>query len=294
MKMTRFALLLTAVKAAPIFATSVAIPLPVGAPVKAPDSQFISRVYFVIHESNPVQIQRGRKLIEQQFADTISAVPQLQAQNYQVVADGNQLVFSMTSQDDTRVSFQNAVSELVGQINGRFRTRGRYDFMRTSLEPQQENYLEVVLDDSNTKIRSIVARAITLRDLLAELKMQFGDTTTAIGNRTRFSYMIPGECASREIDWSFGTEKSETGGELAPKSLEEAMNEVAKVMSLKVQNHQGTFIFTGDCPRSPRNRPVANALDFLPARWIPLNEMPTGRPMVAEPSIPAVPVRMTK
>src|SRR4051812_1119135 len=87
--------------------------------VKANNPQFTSRVYFVIHESTPFLVQRGRKVIEKEFAETFEAVPALGGQDYQIAADGNQLVFSMVTESDLRSPFQTVVSDIVGQLNGR-------------------------------------------------------------------------------------------------------------------------------------------------------------------------------
>ncbi len=254
--------------------------------------QFISRVYFVIHETTPQQLQRGRRAIQKEFADTIASVPSLQPHRYQVVTNGNQVVFSMVTQADTRSPFQEAVSDMVGQLNGRIRTRGRYDFMRTDLRAKPDHFLEVELDESNTKIKTIAARAVTLRDFLAELKLQFGDSemrlhAVAAGRQSpslRFSYMIPGDCAAKEFDWN-------TTEGTHPKSVEATMTEVAKLLNLQVENHNGTYIFSGDCPRTARERRVS-ALEFLPARWIPLDDMagqaPTPPPVPNK--VPLIPI----
>lgn len=263
-----------------------------GAPAfGAETAQFISRVYFVIHESSPQQIQRGRRAIEREFAETVSGVPSLQPYRYQVVSDGNQIIFSMVTQADTRTPFQEAVSDMVGQLNGRIRTRGRYDFMRTpDLQAPSQNFLEVTLDESNTKIKSISARAVTLRDFLAELKLQFGEPEGGIrpvamrrpSPSQRFSYMIPGDCASKEFDWN------STEGAPA-KTVEETMTEVAKLLNLRVENHNGTFIFSGDCPRSAKDRRIS-AMEFLPARWIPLDEVGQTQPPVHPQAVPLIPI----
>ncbi len=257
----------------------------------AETAQFISRVYFVIHESSPQQIQRGRRAIEKEFAETVSGVPSLQPYRYQVVSDGNQLVFSMVTQADTRTSFQGAVSDMVRLLNGRYRTHGRYDFMRTpDLEAPSDHFLEVSLDETNTKIKSISARAVTLRDFLAELKLQFGEPEGAIRPvalrrqmppSQRFSYMIPGDCAAKEFDWN------STEGAPA-KTVAETMTEVAKLLNLRVEDHNGTFIFSGDCPRTANDRRVS-ALEFLPARWIPLDEVSQTLP-TRPPTVPLIPI----
>ncbi len=254
-----------------------------------PVSQFTSRVYFLIHETTPSQLVRSRKRIEREFARTVDSIPQLQSSHYQIISDGNEVVFSMVSSHDMQQPFQAAVSEMVGSLNGQVRTRGRYDFLRTSMDSASENYLEVVLDETSTRIRTVVARSVPLRDLLGELKMQFADPSEGPRNKApRFSYLIPGECAARQVDWSFGTPQSE------PKSLDEAMKELAKLFKLGVENHQGTYIFSGECPRSVHARkPASRSLEFLPNGWIPLEEGSLTAPLTGR-RLPIVPVHISE
>jgi hypothetical protein len=299
---TRLVCLLLAGAQAAVFAGSVT------------PAQFTSRVYFVIHESSPYLVQRGRKVIESEFAQTYEGIPQLQGRPYQVISDGNQVIFSVVTDADVRSPFQNVVSEMVGQLNGRVRTRGGYDLLRTAMDEPQDKYLEVVLDDTNTRIRSIVARSITLRDLLAELKLQFGDAPkpppaglskllrrknlAAEPNAApRFSYMIPGDCAARPLDWSFGVPAKTVGmpevaiKEPESKTLDEAMSELAKFFRLNVENHQGTYLFTGDCPRPTPSRKQPGTLEFMPSRWIQLGDTPpVTAPAPRAPEVPGAPM----
>ncbi len=238
-------------------------------------AQFTSRVFFLINEPSPYQVQRSRKVIEKEFADSMGSSPELSGFRYQVQAEGNQVVFSMITASELQAPVQKAVSEIVGQLNGRVRTRGRYDFMRTRLGATDlDNYLEVILDDTGTRIRSIVARAIALRDLLSELKIQFGEESVGYppglksGVLPRFSYLISGECAAKQLDWSFKA--------VQPKSLDETVRELAKLFNLSVENHQGTYIFTGECQGLAKLGPPTQSA-FLPTRWVPLAELPSTR-----------------
>lgn len=239
-------------------------------------AQFTSRVFFFINEPSPYQVQRSRKLIEKEFADSIGSSPELNGFRYQVQAEGNQVVFSMITASELQAPVQKAVSEIVGQLNGRVRTRGRYDFLRTRLGGTDlDNYLEVILDDTGTRIRSIVARAIALRDLLSELKTQFGEESVGYppvgvknGALARFSYLISGDCAAKQLDWSFKA--------VEPKSLDETVRELAKLFNLSVENHQGTYIFTGECQGLAKLGPPSQAV-FLPTRWAPIADLPLVR-----------------
>lgn len=266
-------------------------------------SQFISRVYFLIHEATPYQLQRSRKMIEREFAKTIESVPQLQGARYQVVSDGNEVVFSMVSTVNMQLPFQAAVSDMVaGSLNGQVRTRGRYDFLRTSMDTPSENYLEVVLDKTGTRIRSLIARSITFRDLLSELQLQFSEAPSKVRGIPvggpevpRFSYMVPGDCAAKQVDWHFGNpDQPEQGKEEPSITLEEAMTKLAALFKLRVQNHHGTYIFSGECPRPLQARKgVPAAMEFLPTRWIPLGEGSFSPPLMARP-LPVVPVNISE
>lgn len=318
MKTRLVGLFLAGAQSAAVWAGPAPVPVPVTITATTP-AQFTSRVYFVIHESSPYLVQRGRKVIESEFAQTYEGIPQLQGRPYKVLSDGNQVVFSVVTDADVRDPFQNVVAEMVGQLNGRVRTRGGYDLLRTAMDESQDKYLEVVLDETNTKIRSIVARAITLRDLLAELKLQFGDAPVEANavklsrrkklaadapTAPRFSYMIPGDCAARPLDWSFGLQAKTVGTpdlvakEPEAKTLDEAMSELAKFFRLTVENHQGTYLFTGECPRPVMARRQQGTLEFVPSRWIQLGETPAvvaPIPRAVEaPQVPLVQVRMVE
>ncbi len=262
------------------------------------EPQFTSRVFFLINESSPQQVVRSRKIIEKEFAQTFAGIPQLQKSRYQMIADGNHVVFTMITAEDQRIPFQNLVSSTVGQMNGVVRTRGRYDLLRTSYDEQAAGpELVVTLDESNLKIKSIVARSVPLRELLGELKLQFGEPRPSYpGSRKMvpgFSYLIPGECATRQVDWSFGTQD-----ESEVKTLDEAMSEVAKLFGLKAENHNGTFIFSGQCPQ-PAGRQRPTSVELFPTRWMPGSEFHTVplpvplRPRAANP-VPAIPVGLVE
>lgn len=289
-------------KATILFAGVQAAPLVAGQ--SAP--QFTSRVYFVIHESTPYLVQRGRKVIEKEFAETYGGAPQLQGKPYQVASEGNQVVFSMVADADMRTPFQSVVSEIVGQLNGRVRTRGGYDVLRTATEESPGKFLEVTLDDTNTKIVSIRAQAITLRNLLEELRIQFSEATvnTVAGEKPilPFSYMIDRDCAARELDWSFGAEPgSLPAGKKPPaKSVDEVITALATFFKFNVENHQGTYMFSGHCPRPVSARAASAGLQFLPSRWITLGPAPVAppppsavpSPMRAPRPLPVVPVNV--
>lgn len=276
MKMKRFVFLSQAALASSLCASP-----PQVAP-QAPRTEFTSHVYFVIQGETPFQRQRGERLIRQQFQENFETIPTLADKHYQVRAEGNEIAFSLVTPNDVRNDFQAAVTRTVGGVNGMVRTKGRYDFLRTDFEPTPRSSLLVVLDADNAHIRTIVARSVPLRDLLGELQMQLSEAPPmpikaaprARRPRSNFSYSLPTNCAQREVDWNFGAPEAPQAVPANDvldvpsqvKSIDDAMQEIARVFHINVENRNGNYRFD-DCPpvAVPRRQ---SALEFLPTRWI--------------------------
>src|SRR5262249_35321141 len=155
----------------------------------------------------------------------------LKGKTYEVRTFGNEVIFYLVSDDDMRVPMQHAVSVLVQSLNGRVRTHGRSMFYRTAFSKPLGEY-QVAVDQKTRRILSVSAQSAPLRDLLKDLKGKLGT----------FSYLIPGDCGDKAVDWSFGETVAE------PKTLDSAMSELATVLNLKVDKRNGTYyIFSGDC-----------------------------------------------
>lgn len=254
--------------------------------------QFTSTVQLAVQEDNPRLINRAQKLVIEQFASALSTSPELRGKHYEVHTSGNQVVFYLLSNNDMRTPMQAAVANMIERLNGRVRARGRSLYYRTSWSPTSgAGYLDVVFDDTYTKVVSIAAQAVPLRDLLKEIKAQHrvgamaeaavptpNDPATAKPvaevkpEPESISYLIPGECAERLVDWNFGND----GGAAEPKSIDEVMDDVAGLFGLKCEKkdlgRSRTYILTGIC--SELHQPARHGVpppptELLKGEWIP-------------------------
>ncbi len=220
-------------------------PAEITAPSLAPREEFLTTLNFNIHEESPELLDRARNLVIDQFSTSMGLQTLLMNRGYQVATRGNEIVLSVVSQDDLRDPMQTAVSSMIAQLNGRIQTRGGARFYRTALSQPTSGALEVVTDDSHSKIVEITAQSVPLRDLLKELKNQVGE----------FSYLIPGECSERFVEWNFGSPLAE------PKSVDIALEELATLFGLRLAKQSGTFIFTGVCSAPLSAQPIRT--DFV-------------------------------
>jgi hypothetical protein len=234
----------------------------------APETQFLSSIQMAVYEDSPLLTERSQRLVREQFDQRFNDFPGFENVRYEIKTSGNELVFFLTSERDIRSPLQEAVSEMIGQLNGRVRARGRSMFYKTALSQPLGGYLEVGVDDSHSKVVSVSAQAVPFRDLLKELKNQIGG----------FSYLIPGECADRVIDWGFG----ELGSNVEPKSIDTVMMELATLFNLKLDKKSGSYIFTGQCNEMHRIH-HAHSEAFKPA-FYPINH--TVSPQVFVPLMP--------
>ncbi|MBM4316423.1 MAG: hypothetical protein FJ116_02960 [Deltaproteobacteria bacterium] len=217
--------------------------------------QFLSAVQMAVYEDTPMLIERAQQLVRNQFDHGLGNFSGLENSRYEIKTSGNELVFFLTTNRDIRDPLQEAVSDIIGQLNGRVRARGRSMFYRTALSQPLGGYLEVVVDDSHTKVVSVAAQSVPFRDLLKELKNQLGV----------FSYLIPGECADRVIDWGFG----EIGTVTEPKSIDTIMMELATLFNLKLDRKSGSYIFSGQCTDIPKTH--SPRTEFFKPAFYPIN-----------------------
>lgn len=225
----------------------------------AAEEKFISSVHLSVQEPNPELMIRGQRLVAEQFRSALEVSPILRAHQFETHTNGNEMVFLLSADADLRAPVQDVLAEMINHLNGRVLARGKSMFYRAALSQEQDGFLEVVLDeppkpaplvrknlkkgqplplleeevDEPRRILAISAQSVSLRDLLKEIRNQAGN----------FSYLIPGECAEKLVDWSFGdTAPSQ------PKDMELVMSELATMFGLKSEKKNGTYIFTGVCP----------------------------------------------
>lgn len=241
------------------------------APTKAPSSaQFMSTVQLAISEPDPRLLRRSQQLVLEQINAGFQAWPQLRHKSYDVRTQGNEVVLYLITNDDMREPMQQAVSSMIQNLNGRVRARGRSLFYRTSPERPVGGYLEVVVNDVHTKVKSIAAQSVPLRDVLKELKTRLGG----------MSYLIPGECADRVVDWSFAEDRAVEG-----KAVDAVISELATLFEMRVEKKNGTYIFAGDCHSKPLRRSFQNT-DVLTTNFFPNPAHPEQHTQVYFPVIP--------
>ncbi len=194
---------------------------------------FISSMQMAIQEGSPELLLRSQRLVMQQMDQSLSAFPEMRGKRVDVRTSGNEVILIMTDQEDLRSPFKAAIAQAIEHLNGKVRARGKSMFYRASLSEPMNGYLEVVLNDSRNKIVSIEAQSVPLRDLLKEIKQQTGGS---------LSYLIPGECANKLVDWSFNE-----GGRGVPKEMDAVISDLATLFGMKAENKNNTYIFTGTC-----------------------------------------------
>jgi hypothetical protein len=239
-----------------------------------PKAQFISAVQMAVQEPSPQLIERSRQLVVEQFGQRFGMEPELRGRRFEIRTSGNEVLFILNTEDDMRAPVQQVVAQMIQQLNGRVHTRGRSAFYKTALTEPLGGYLEVSVDETHSKVLSIAAQSVPLRDLLKEIKAQVGS----------FSYLIPGECADKSVDWSFGGPDRTEG---IP--LEVALTELGGLFGLRVEKRNNTFIFKGECAerayKQGVNTAAAKALrnSFLPA---PGGPIPVSHTQVFVPMFP--------
>lgn len=205
-----------------------------------PKAHFISAMQMAIQEGSPELLMRSQRLVMEQIQQSFAAFPEIREKKLEVRTNGNEVVLVVTNDADLRPPFQAAITHAIEHLNGRVRARGRSMFYRTSFAEPSNGFLEVVMNETRSKIVSISAQSVPLRDLLKEIKQQTNGS---------LSYLIPGECADKLVDWSFNEE-----GRGIPKETESVLSDIATLFGMKLENKNNTYIFTGACADIPAKR----------------------------------------
>lgn len=220
-----------------------------------PPAHFMSTLQLAIHETDPRLMLRSQRLALEQLHRGIEASPQLQGKRYEVRTSGNEVIFYLYTDQDMREPMQTAISDMIHGLNGRVRARGRSQFYRASAQHPVGGYLEVAVNNTHTLVQSIAAQSVPLRDLLKEIKAQMGNV----------SYLIPGECADRQVDWNFGSARVEDA-----RHLDAVVTDLATLFDLKVEKKNGTYIFSGDCHMAPvRKHSPQHETEILTTHLLP-------------------------
>lgn len=239
--------------------------------ITPPAAQFMSTVQLAISERDPRLLRRSQQLVLEQINAGFQAWPELRHQSYDVRTQGNEVVLYLMTNDDMRAPMQQAVSSMIQNLNGRVRARGRTLFYRTSADRPVGGYLEVVVNDIHTKVKSIAAQSVPLRDVLKELKTRLGG----------MSYLIPGDCADRLVDWSFAEEKAAEG-----KPIDAVISELATLFEMRAEKKNGTYIFTGDCLSKPARKSFHNTDILTTTNFFPTPSLPEHHTQVYFPVVP--------
>lgn len=225
--------------------------------------QFVSTVKVTVRETTPELRARAQRIVREQFVGTLSTFPSLRNIPYEISSRGDEVVFSMVTPTDTRAVMQEAMAAIFDGLNWRTNSHGQMRIYKATFDqPAQDDraFLSVEVDESRTKIRSIAARSVPLRLLLEELQSQLGD----------FSYLIPGECRNRLVDWQYGGPLQPNA---PPKEVHQLMDELATFFGVKFDRTHGTFIFSGTCKDAavnvggPSAVPIPQEVAF-PANWV--------------------------
>ncbi len=242
-------------------------------------SQFVTRVQMAVHELSPELLKRSQGLVREALLNSMAGVPQFNGRTHEIRTVGNEVVLSLVTEDDVRAPMEMVVANMVEHLNGRAHIRGKSEafFYKANLVPNSGGFLEVVVDDSQTKIRSIAAQSVPLRDLLKEVRSQMG----------ALSYLIPGECAERPVDFTFGVDDG-----APPKTVDALMGDLATLFGLRYEKRNGTYIFSGRCSEDAamavRNRMAPAVRDRMRAGFMPASA--SNGPVVRQVFFPLSPL----
>ncbi len=211
-----------------------------------PKPHFISAVQMSVQEGSPELLARSQRLVMEQMALSFAGLPEIRSKKVEVRTNGNEVILVLMDDEDLRSPFQTAIAHTVEHLNGKVRARGRSMFYKTSFAQPLNGFLEVVMNDSRDKIVSVAAQSVPLRDLLKEIKQQTNGS---------LSYLIPGECADKLVDWSFNED-----GRGISKKMDLVLSDLATLFGMKVENKNNTYIFTGACadPAPKRRTPESD------------------------------------
>lgn len=228
-----------------------------------PTTRFASTIQLALQEPNPRTMRQAQDMVVNQFDRRLQMLPQLRGAETSVQRFGNEVILSVTTNEDPQVPMRQLLMQMIQMLNEqRLMARGRSSFYRTSLSrPPQAEYA-IKVHDPATETLFIDAQEAPLIDLLQDVRRQL----------PVFSYIIPRECAQQRVYWSFG----DPDPRKHPPNLvlKAAMDGIAELLRVKVDNVKGAYVFSGNChreiPRAAMEEPSQEwgwPTDILPMRW---------------------------
>lgn len=228
-------------------------------------TRFASTVQLALQESNPIQMNRAQNVVIQEFEKTLNASPTLRDAQMSIQRTGNEVVFSVMTDEDLRAAMQQVVTHMIQSFNRqKLRMRGRTSFYRTSFPHPMQGELFMTLHDPVKRTLYIEAEQAPLIDLLQEMRRQMPG----------FSYIIPQECAQRRVYFTFGHPQKEKHPDTL--ELKAAMGGIAEMLRVKVEDMGGAFVFAGDCQGGDAAAPGGERRmretevgwpEIMPMRW---------------------------
>ncbi len=207
-----------------LFAGTVALALP--------EVRYVSSIQWVIRENSSPMIQRSQNLVVETMRNGFQNSPVLQHRPFEVKTNGENVVLYLTTQEDIRPQFQEFVEQTVQRLNGKVLAGGNVRFYRTDPNVAREGYVEVLLNEDHSLLRSVMAESVPLREVLKGIKSQF----------PQVSYLVPGECAEKNVDWNFKSPSPSPG-----LSVDQVVKKLASHFQLNVERRENTYVFLGHC-----------------------------------------------
>ncbi|MBI4406106.1 MAG: hypothetical protein HY537_18250 [Deltaproteobacteria bacterium] len=231
---------------------------------QAPSEQFLANVQFSFHESSPEMLARAEEKVRKQLFATFEGWPAIRGRRYDIHRTApNQLVFTFVTEEDRREKFRESVAAIVQSLSGKVKASGRSNLYRIAQaafsQPVTDGMgrgfeIETVSDGNDVKILSIRAKSVPARDLLEALAQKVPSLN--------YMHVDTKECFDRLVSWNFSA-----SDESGPRTIGEAMEDIANLLRLKIEKKNGVYFFGGQCqlPSPPEESGPPPDLKLLPS-----------------------------
>lgn len=215
----------------------------------AQNNEYIGAIQFTVQEKNPELLERSQNLVKTKFIHAFSGTPFLKFHENNVRVEGSSVIISIGTQEDLRKSMAETVNNVVHNLTGYVEGQGDFQYYRIA---DSLGNLHVKLDDSRTKIQSVIANEVPLADLLEVFHKKLNN------KKSPFIYAVSKPCG--EVNISVQVEFEDK-----PITIDEFLKKLSKVYSLNWQKTPGPkpiYVFTEDCheaalnPLQPIKHPV--------------------------------------